>query len=75
MVKRVKYSKFTNSVVTAVAEKSYDPKYGARPLRRNIQNMIEDNIADAILKGEIIKFREYEVTFDEKIKINRLITV
>lgn len=67
--------KFTNSAVTAVAEKSYEPKYGARPLRRNIQNMIEDNIADAILKGEINKFREYEVTFDEEIKINQLITV
>lgn len=64
--------KFESSVVSAVAEKSYDPKYGARPLRRNIQNMVEDRIADAILKGEISKFKEYEITFDEEIKINQL---
>ncbi len=64
--------KFDNSVISAVAEKSYDPKYGARPLRRNIQNMIEDTIADAILMGEICKFKEYEITFDEKIKIRQL---
>ena len=66
--------KFDDSVVLAVAEKSYDPKYGARPLRRNIQNMVEDYIADAILKGEIRKFNEYEITFDEQLKINQLIT-
>ena len=66
------FVKFDNSVISVVAEKSYDPKYGARPLRRNIQNMIEDKIADAILSGEISKFKEYEVTFDEEIKINQL---
>ncbi len=64
--------KFDKTVVLAVAEKSYDTKYGARPLRRNIQNMVEDPIADAILKGEICKFREYEISFDEEIKINQL---
>lgn len=64
--------KFDDSVVSAVAEKSYDPKFGARPLRRNIQNMVEDPIADAILKGEITKFKEYEIAFNEKIKINQL---
>ena len=67
--------RFESSVVSAVAEKSYDPKYGARPLRRNIQNMVEDRIADAILKGEIIKFVEYEITFDDQLKINQLTTV
>ncbi len=61
--------KFDKSVVSAVAEKSYDTKYGARPLRRNIQNMVEDYIADAILKGEILKFREYEISYDEEIKV------
>ena len=30
-----------------------DPKYGARPLRRTIQNEIEDPLAEAILAGDI----------------------
>ena len=66
------FVKFDHTVSSAVAEKSYDPKFGARPLRRNIQNMVENCIADAILKGEISKFKEYEISFDEKMKINQL---
>jgi ATP-dependent Clp protease ATP-binding subunit ClpC len=32
-------------------EKGYDPKYGARPLRRTIQRMVEDRLADLFLEG------------------------
>ena len=32
-------------------DKGYDEKYGARPLRRVLQNEIEDEMADAILSG------------------------
>lgn len=34
-------------------EKGYDMKYGARPLRRTIVSMLEDELADATLRGEI----------------------
>ena len=33
--------------------KSYDPKYGARPLKRAIQNRIEDRLAEELLNGQI----------------------
>ena len=36
-----------------IVEKAYDPKFGARPLRRRIQTDIEDPLSDAILKGEV----------------------
>ena len=36
-----------------LAEKGYDEKYGARPLRRTIQNMIEDRLSEEILEGKI----------------------
>jgi len=36
-------------------EKGYDPKFGARPLRRTIQKMVEDRLADLFLEG---KFRQ-----------------
>lgn len=36
-------------------EKGYDEKYGARPLRRTIQNMLEDKLAEEILDGKIKK--------------------
>ncbi len=35
-----------------LAEQGYDPEYGARPLRRLIQNEIEDNLSDGILSGK-----------------------
>ncbi|MEQ9031457.1 MAG: ATP-dependent Clp protease ATP-binding subunit, partial [Aggregatilineales bacterium] len=35
-----------------LAKEGYDPEYGARPLRRVIQNEIEDRLSDGILSGE-----------------------
>jgi len=35
-----------------LADKGYDPEYGARPLRRLIQNEIEDALSDGILSGK-----------------------
>ncbi len=34
-----------------MAEKGYDPKYGARPLRRSIQRYVEDPLAEEILSA------------------------
>ena len=36
-----------------IIEKGYDRKYGARPLRRTIQNLVEDRLAEEILGGKI----------------------
>ncbi len=38
-----------------VVEKAYDPKFGARPLRRMIQIEIEDKLAEEILSGAVKK--------------------
>jgi ATP-dependent Clp protease ATP-binding subunit ClpB len=37
-----------------LAEKGYDPAYGARPLKRVIQKHVQDPLAEAILSGEIL---------------------
>ena len=42
-----------DSVKKYIAESGYDEKYGARPLRRAIQNKIEDKLAEEILNGAI----------------------
>ncbi|MCS6822840.1 MAG: ATP-dependent Clp protease ATP-binding subunit [Cytophagaceae bacterium] len=36
-----------------LADKGYDPQYGARPLNRAIQKYLEDSVAEEILKGEL----------------------
>jgi ATP-dependent Clp protease ATP-binding subunit ClpC len=36
-----------------VAAEGYDPKYGARPLRRKVVQLLEDTLAEAMLSGEL----------------------
>ncbi|MBR0306472.1 MAG: ATP-dependent Clp protease ATP-binding subunit ClpC, partial [Lachnospiraceae bacterium] len=36
-----------------LVEKGYDEKYGARPLKRTIQQMVEDKLAEAVLEGRV----------------------
>jgi len=45
---------FNKKVKTFLADKGYDPKYGARPLRRTIEDYIEDPLSEDVLRG---KFR------------------
>ncbi len=47
--------KVTKQAKEFLADKGYDPDYGARPLKRAVQTYIEDLLADAIIKGEIVK--------------------
>ena len=42
-----------------LADKGYDPDFGARPLRRVIQDLVEDPLAEELLRG----------TFDPKDKV------
>ena len=42
-----------DSVKELIAKEGFDPKYGARPLKRAIQNRIEDAMAEEILEGKI----------------------
>ena len=42
-----------DSVKKLIVEKGTDKKYGARPLRRALQNELEDKLAEAILNGEV----------------------
>ena len=43
----------TDNALKELAKAGYDATYGARPLRRAIQNKIEDKLAEAVLGGEI----------------------
>ena len=57
----------TEPVKDLIAKKGVDNNYGARPLRRAIQNMLEDKIAEAILDGKVKpnKKAQAEVENDE----------
>lgn len=54
------------SVKSYIAKEAYDPKYGARPLRRMIQNRIEDLLAEEVLAGRIQRGDTVEVKLVKK---------
>lgn len=65
-----------DSVKNYIVEKAYEPKYGARPLRRKIQNEIEDKLAEEILAQTIrngmeivITTKKNEIVFEKKEKL------
>ena len=43
----------SNDAVAELAREGFDPKYGARPLRRAIQNKVEDAVAEKLLDGTL----------------------
>lgn len=55
-----------DSVKKYIVETGTDQKFGARPLRRAVQNQLEDNLAEAILKGEIKRDSEVEIRLYKK---------
>jgi len=47
-----------------LAEKGYDPAYGARPLKRTIQKLVQDPLAEKILAGEILDGTTVKIGLD-----------
>ncbi|MGN0328985.1 MAG: ATP-dependent Clp protease ATP-binding subunit [Lachnospira sp.] len=61
-----------------IVDKGYDPKYGARPLRRTIQSELEDALAERILEGKIkagnrvkVGVKDNKLNFTLKRGVNR----
>ena len=61
---------FTNNLKEFILEKGFDPKYGARPLRRAIEKYVEDELAIKYITGEIKENNCYTVDYiDNKVTI------
>lgn len=72
-VKNLNYNfKISTSAKDFIAKKGFDPQYGARPLKRAIQKLLEDEMAEAILKTDLSEGDTISIGLDvkkEKIKI------
>jgi len=65
------YLEATDDAISFLAKKGFDPVYGARPLRRAIQSMIEDKLAEEMLEGRVKPGDRVVVDAkDEEIKIS-----
>ena len=58
--------RFADSAKKYITQEGYDKKYGARPLRRAVQNQLEDKLAEAILSGEIRRNMKVVVGISKK---------
>jgi ATP-dependent Clp protease ATP-binding subunit ClpC len=53
LVERDVTIEFTDEALNKLADEGYDPAFGARPLKRVLQRMIEDPMSEMILRGEV----------------------
>ena len=55
----------SDEVKEFLIEKGYDKKLGARPLRRAVEKYLEDNLAEALLSGNLRKSKPIQVLMSE----------
>jgi ATP-dependent Clp protease ATP-binding subunit ClpC len=69
LIKRLKSMRYNftyeESVVTIISKVGFDETYGARPIKRAIQNKIEDLISEKILLSEVVEGTEYMLLVKE----------
>jgi ATP-dependent Clp protease ATP-binding subunit ClpC len=66
-MKRLGYeAKISAAAKDFLAEKGYDPKFGARPLKRSIQKYLEDPMAEKIIESQAKEGDSITIGFDKK---------
>ena len=62
---------FDDSVKRMISEVGFDEMYGARPLKRAIQDKVEDFISEEVIKGVIKENNNYSISYkDDKVVLN-----
>ena len=62
--------KFSESAIDYISKVGFDDLYGARPLKRAIQEKFEDFLSDEVLKDNVVLDKEYEIVVeDEDVKV------
>jgi hypothetical protein len=59
----------TDAAKDFLGEKGYDEVFGARPLRRVIQDMVEDKLSEAVLRGE---FKVFDRVFEVEAEVTEI---
>jgi len=65
---KIKYNFiFDDSIVDMISKVGFDEMYGARPLKRAIQDKIEDYISEQVLSGELLTDHKYTVSAEDEL--------
>ncbi len=66
-------AEFTDKVVNELARTSFDPKFGARPIKRAVAREIENMLSEKILRNEINSGNKIQIDFvDSTYKVNKI---
>ena len=57
---------FTEKLLDIIVEYGYDQIFGARPLKRAIQNIVENKLAHIVLNGGLMPEKKQFIDFDEQ---------
>ena len=60
---------YSHSVVQAVAQDGYDPAFGARPIKRAVQRLVSDALAEQMLAEGWEKGTEVELDWSDGLQI------
>jgi ATP-dependent Clp protease ATP-binding subunit ClpC len=80
LVEREVTLEFTTEALDKLSDAGYDPSFGARPLRRVLQRMIEDPMSEMILRGEIpngakVVIEPNETTYDDVLEDESIVSI
>jgi ATP-dependent Clp protease ATP-binding subunit ClpA len=67
---------FDGSVLDLISDVGFDETYGARPIKRAIQDKLEDFVSEEIIKGNVVENTPYTITsVDKEIKFQEVVEV
>ncbi len=58
---------FDDTLVNHISKVGFDDVYGARPIKRAIQDEVEDLISELVLNGDVLEDKNYKITVLEDI--------
>jgi ATP-dependent Clp protease ATP-binding subunit ClpA len=56
---------FDEKLVNHISKVGFDDVYGARPIKRAIQDEVEDLISELVLNGDVVEDKNYKITVVE----------
>jgi ATP-dependent Clp protease ATP-binding subunit ClpC len=62
---------YEDSIIKFISKVGFDAQFGARPIKRAIQDEIEDFISEEYLVGNVVENEHYILKYDESIKIEK----
>jgi len=77
LIQRIEANGYTINISSEakdfIAQKGFDPQYGARPLKRAIQKYIEDGLAEEIISGRVVEGDQISIDLEDGVvKINKV---